>query len=116
MGAFEDLEIWRRSRRLSVEIYKALEGCRHRAFQDQATRAALSIPSNVAEGYERNSRKEFIRFLCIAKGSCGELRTQLDIGSEVGFLPREDAVRFIEETRHITRMLGGLIARLKRQR
>ena len=84
MGSFEDLEVWKRSCRLCVEIYKTLEACKEFGFRDQATRSALSIPSNIAEGYERNTPKEYTRFLKIAKGSCGELRTQLYIGIELG--------------------------------
>lgn len=72
---FEDLEIWRRSARLSAELYKSLSGCKDFGFRDQVTRSGLSIPSNIAEGSERNSKKDFILFLQYAKGSCGELRT-----------------------------------------
>lgn len=77
MEALENLEVWKRSCRLSVEVYKALRLCKELGFKDQVTRSALSVPSNIAEGYERDSAKEFSRFLRIAKGSCGELRTQL---------------------------------------
>ena len=80
MEAFEQLEVWKRSCRLCVNIYKALEACQVLGFKDLLGRSALSIPSNIAEGYERNSSREFARFLKIAKGSCGELRTQLYIG------------------------------------
>jgi len=75
--SFEDLEVWQRGCRLSVDVFQAFGSCRSFTMQDQVQRAALSVPSNVAEGYERNSNKEFVRFLNIAKGSCGELRTQL---------------------------------------
>jgi four helix bundle protein len=79
MEAFENLEVWKRSSRLCVALYKQLRDCKDRGFKDQATRSALSVPSNIAEGYERDSLNEYIRFLRIAKGSCGELRTQLYI-------------------------------------
>ncbi len=77
MDAFEDLKVWKCSSRLCAEVYKAFKDNRDWGFKDQITRSALSVPSNIAEGYERNSRKEYVRFLKIAKGSCGELRTQL---------------------------------------
>ena len=69
MEAFEQLEVWRRSCRLCVDLYKALDSCKVYGFRDQIARSALSIPSNIAEGYERNSCREFVRFLKIAKGS-----------------------------------------------
>ena len=84
-------------------------------MQDQVQRAALSVPSNVAEGYERNSNKEFVRFLNIAKGSCGELRTQLYISRKLDFLKKADFDHFIGESKEISAMLHGLsLAVLKR--
>jgi len=77
MDAFEILEVWKRSSRLCSDIYKALQDSREWGLRDRIPRSALSVPSNIAEGDERNSRNEYARFLKIAKGSCGELRTQL---------------------------------------
>lgn len=77
-------------------------------MQDQVQRAALSVPSNVAEGYERNSNKEFVRFLNIAKGSCGELRTQLYISPKLDFLKKTDFDRLVGESKEISAMLHGL--------
>jgi four helix bundle protein len=114
MDAFESLEVWKRSARLSVNVYKAIRRQQHFGFRDQVFRAAVSVPSNIAEGYERGSRKEFARFLSIAKGSCAELRTQLYIGIETGILDRRSALLFIDETTEISRMLQGLIGRLNR--
>ena len=73
--SFEDLEVWKRSSRLAVEIYSALRDCRDFSLKDQMTRAAVSIPSNIAEGAERYSDKEFARFLYIARGSACLLYT-----------------------------------------
>ena len=109
MDAFEQLEVWKRSSRLCVNVYKMLQRCPDKGFKDQITRAALSIPSNIAEGHERNSRGEYRRFLKIAKGSCGELRTQLYIGSEVGFLDRQRAAEYITESVHVIKMIQVLI-------
>ena len=77
-------------------------------MQDQVQRAALSIPSNVAEGYERNSNKEFIRFLNIAKGSGGELLTQLYISRKLDFIRKVDFDRLVKESKEISAMLHGL--------
>ncbi|HLD14302.1 MAG TPA: four helix bundle protein [Burkholderiales bacterium] len=113
MEALENLDVWKRSCRLSVEVYRLLRDCRELGFKDQITRSALSVPSNIAEGYERDSPKEFSRFLRIAKGSCGELRTQLYIGIEAGFIERTRAKEFIQEATEIARMIQGLIRHYK---
>lgn len=105
---FEDLDVWKRSARLSADLYKALAGLRDFGFRDQITRSGLSVPSNVAEGMERSSIKEKQRFLDIALGSCGELRTQLYVGIEAGYVQRETGKRWIMETREISAMLVGL--------
>ena len=73
---FEDLEVWKRASRLSVALYRELAGLRDFGFRDQITRSGLSIPSNIAEGLERRSRKERQRFIEIASGSCAELRAE----------------------------------------
>jgi four helix bundle protein len=106
--SFEDLEVWQRGCRLAVSVFKTFATCRNFTMQDQVQRAALSIPSNVAEGYERNSNKEFIRFLNIAKGSCGELRTQLYISRKLDFLKKVDFEHLIRESKEISAMLHGL--------
>ena len=109
MDAFEKLEVWRRACRLCVELYQVLCNCKEFGFKDQITRSALSVPSNIAEGYERDSSKEFSRFLKIAKGSCGELRTQLYISIEIGFIEKAKALALIQEATEISRMIQGLI-------
>jgi len=106
---FEDLEVWKRSTRLSVELFKATRGLKDYNFRDQITRSGLSIPSNIAEGYERGSLKDSIRFLYIAKASCGELRTQIYIGQEVGYIPSDNSLNCIDETSIISKQLASLI-------
>ncbi len=113
MEAFENLDVWKRSCRLSVRLYKALRPSRDWGFRDQITRAALSIPSNIAEGYERGSLKEYIQFLRIAKGSCGEVRTQLFVGIEADLIDKRFGLASVEETKQLSRMLGSLIAKLR---
>lgn len=109
MARFEELDVWKRSARLSAELYKALTDLRDFGFRDQITRAGLSIPSNIAEGYERDSGKETAQFLNYAKGSAGELRTQIHIGMEVNYIDNETGRRWIQEAEEISRMLHGLI-------
>ena len=106
--SFEDLEVWQRSCRLAVDVFKTFATYRNFTMQDQVQRSALSVPSNVAEGYERNSDKEFIRFLNIAKGSGAELRTQLYISRKLDFLTKSDFNRLITESKEISKMLHGL--------
>ena len=77
MPGFEDLEVWKRSARLSADIYKTLANLKDFGFKDQITRSGLSIPSNIAEGSERETNKERDNFSNYAKGSTGELRTQI---------------------------------------
>jgi four helix bundle protein len=106
--SFEDLEMWQRGCRLAVDVFKTFANCRNFTMQDQVQRATLSIPSNVAEGYERNSDKEFVRFLNIAKGSGGELRTQLYISRRLEFLTKTDFNRLVTDSKEISKMLHGL--------
>ena len=106
--SFEDLEVWQRGCRLAVDVFKTFANCRNFTMQDQVQRSALSVPSNVAEGYERDSDKEFVRFLNISKGSCGELRTQLYISRKLEFLKKADSDRLIRESKEISAMLHGL--------
>ncbi len=113
MEAFERLEVWQRSCRLSVSIYRSMARCSNYGYRDQVFRSALSVPSNIAEGYERNSRKEYLRFLRIAKGSCGELRTQLYIGKAAGLLDKSEEDAFIAESLALARMLQSMITTLE---
>ena len=106
---FEDLDVWKRSARLSASIYKDLSGLRDYGFKDQITRSGLSIPRNISEGCERPSAKECINFLNYAKGSCGELRTQIFIGMEIDYIPKESGKKWLDETIAISSMIGGLI-------
>ncbi len=105
---FEDLDVWKRAARLSADIYKALASLRDWGFRDQITRSGLSIPSNIAEGMERESVKEKLKFLEYAKGSCGELRTQILIGMEIGYISSDHGKRWVNETRELSAMLVGL--------
>jgi four helix bundle protein len=110
---FEDLDVWKRAVRLSAELYKGLGDLRDYGFRDQLTRAGLSVPSNIAEGMERASGSDKSRYLTIAKGSCGEVRTQVYIGMEIGYIDRETGQRWIRESREISAMLVGLQRTLK---
>ncbi len=109
MESLENLDVWKRACRLSVNLYKLMTLCREYGFREQVTRAGLSIASNIAEGYERETVRTRIQFLKIAKGSCGELWIQLKIGRAAGFIETETGKTLEQETREISRMTWGLI-------
>ena len=116
MGAeqhnFEDLEVWKRSSRLAVSVLELIDPIRLFALRDQMARSSISVPSNIAEGAERDSNREFRRYLAISKGSAGELRTQLYIGIRAGIFDTEKATPLIQEAKEIGAMLEGLRRRL----
>ena len=112
---FENLEVWKRSCRLCINLYSALKACKDLGLYSQITRSAVSIPSNIAEGAERKTVKEFANFLYIAKGSSAELRTQLYLASELGYISQSDSKKLILESKEITKMLQGLINSLDPQ-
>ena len=113
MEALENLVVWRRACRLSVEVYGLLDGCRNRGFSDQLGRSALSVASNIAEGYAREAPKERAHFLRVAKGSCTEAWTQLLIGIEAGLVELEQGGRLADEARQITKMIYALIRHIE---
>jgi len=113
---FEDLEVWKRATALSAALYKELAGVRDYGFRDQITRAGLSVPSNIAEGIEHESANERLRFLGYAKASCGELRTQVHIGIEIGYIGKDAGTRWIQETQELSAMLVGLMRSIERNR
>jgi|TARA_R110002167_G_scaffold361000_1_gene578865 four helix bundle protein len=109
---YEDLDVWKRSYRLAVEIYKEFESCRDFSFKAQITRSALSVPSNIAEGWERYTEQEKHRFLSIAKGSIGELKTQTLIAIEIDYLTTDVGKMIATEAEEISKMLGALMKNL----
>ena len=115
MGAsFEDLDVWKKSCRLSVKLYNLLRDCRDYGLKDQMLRSSVSIPSNISEGSERNSNLDFQRFLNIAKGSAAELRTQVYIAREVKIISKDEATKLIQELKSISKMLQALHNSLKK--
>ncbi|MGE0077357.1 MAG: four helix bundle protein [Bacteroidales bacterium] len=105
---FEDLDVWKISVDLSVRIYSIFKTNKDFSFRDQICRSSVSIPSNIAEGFERQSNKEYIHFLYIAKGSAGELRTQLEIAYRIEYVSEKEYTELIE----VARMISSKIYRL----
>lgn len=116
---FEDLIAWQKARILTKEIYaitRADEFARDYGLVNQIRRASVSIMSNIAEGFERGGRNEFHQFLVIAKASCAEVRSQLFIAYDVGYLSELDFNRLMNLAREVSRIIGGLRASVDRQR
>ena len=104
----ESLDVWKRSCRLSVDVYKAFATCKDYGFKDQITRSSLSIASNIAEGFEKDSDKEKQRYIEISKGSSAELITQIYIGIEIGYIDKPQGFIWIKELKEILRILESL--------
>ena len=112
MAGFRDLKVWQKGKDLAVQIYKVTQDGafgRDFGFKDQIRRASVSIPTNIAEGDERGSNKEAVRFFYIAKGSLAELQTQLEIANEIDYLDDKTTNELMEQSRTVGKMLGSLI-------
>jgi four helix bundle protein len=112
-GGFRELKVWSKGKDLAVIIYKLTKEIpfnRDFGLRDQMRRAAVSIPSNIAEGDERNTDKEAVKFFYVSKGSAAELLTQLIIANEIGYLSCSAFAELESECLEISRMLSRLIA------
>ncbi|PWB47614.1 MAG: four helix bundle protein [Candidatus Methylomirabilota bacterium] len=119
MNSFKELTVWQNAYRLALEVYRitcAFPSSEQYGLASQMKRASVSIPSNIAEGYKRQSRKEYLQFLSIASGSAGELETQLLLSGDLGFLDIEDFQRVSKLSEEVSKGLGNLIKALKSPR
>lgn len=115
--SFEDLRVWQKGIVLVKQIYLITQqGKLSRDFglKDQLRRASVSIPTNIAEGFERYSRKEYLYFLNIAKGSTGEVRSLLRVGLEVGYLDEQTYTQLNGEVIELSKMLFNQIQAIDR--
>ncbi len=113
---FKELDVWKRSFKVSVYICKSMRSCKDLGFKDQICRSSVSVPSNIAEGSERGSNKDNIRFLFYVKGSCAELLTQVLLATEIGYLKKDEVSNLIIELEEINKMIAGYIRYLQRTR
>jgi four helix bundle protein len=116
---FEDIEAWQRARELTREIYTVSNEnpfSKDFGLRDQVRKTSVSIMSNIAEGFERDGTKEFIQFLSVAKGSSGELRSQLYVALDQGYLEEERFERLLGIVLETSRMIGGLINYLRKSK
>jgi four helix bundle protein len=110
---FEDLIAWQKARVLTKAVYQASSNgpfAKDFGLTNQIRRAAVSIMSNIAEGFERGNAGDYGRFLAIAKASCGEVRSQLYVAYDVGYLEKSIFEQLYTQTVEVSRIIGGLIA------
>ena len=111
-NGFKSLKVWQEAKHLAIDVYhlcKTTELAKDFGLKDQISRAAVSVPSSIAEGDERDTNKDSVRFLFIAKGSLAELQTQLEIAAAVGLIPKQKQAELEQNCQKIGRMLGALI-------
>ena len=116
LGTYEDLKVWRRAMDLVLEVYRSTSSFPRQeiyGLTSQMRRAAVSVPSNIAEGKGRFSRKELLQFLFHARGSLLELQTQITIARELGFLPPSDGETLTDLASEVGRLLNGLVNRFQ---
>jgi len=116
---FEDFIAWQKARKLTSDIYKVTNQgkfARDFGLKDQIRRAAVSSMSNLAEGFERGRPSEFHQFLSVAKASCAELRAQLYVALDVGYLNRKTFETLMSQATEVGQILGGLRASVERRR
>ena len=114
---FEDLEVWREARQLTKEIYQTSsvgEFARDFQLRDQIRRSRISVMSNIAEGFERDGNREFLHFLAVAKGSCGELRSQLLVALDPGYLVPDQFQCLLEAATKLSRLRAVFMEHLRR--
>ena len=114
---FEDIEVWKRARGLANEVYPITNRngfSTDYSLKNQINGAVGSVMHNIAEGFERSGNKEFVQFLYISKGSCGEVRSQLYLAFDKGYINEDELQQLGNETIEIGKMIGGLIAHLKK--
>jgi len=109
---FEDVLSWQKSKELTLLVYQLFKNNRDYSFLDQIKRACISIGNNIAEGFERKSNKEFIYFLYIAKGSCGEVRSMVYVALDLGYISKSEFAKTNQLCLEISRLISGLIKTL----
>ena len=115
-SSYRELTVWQKAMELAEEVYRLVKKLPKEetyALSDQMRRAAVSVPSNIAEGHGRESKNEFRSFLSIANGSVSELETQLLLCIRLGYLSKADTESALSLSNEINRMLSALILRLK---
>lgn len=116
---FEDLAAWRKSRQLTKQVYvmtRTGHFSKDSGLSKQLQRASVSIMSNLAEGFERGSTTDFHRFVTIAKASCAEVRSQLYVAYDIGYVQEPEFLKMMKLAEEVSRILGGLKASLAKRK
>ena len=111
----EDLWTWERAREVANAVYDAFGKCREFDFRNQIQSAATSVMNNIAEGFERRTKKDFAHFLDLAKGSAGEVRSMLYLGEDRGYITAKDGEPLRADYKELSKSIGALAASLRRQ-
>jgi len=114
--SFEDLPVWKSAKDLAAIVYKVTSKgkvSKDYGLKDQIQRAAVSVSSNIAEGFERGTKRGFVQFLYIARGSCGELRSQIFIAKDIGYLDNREFEELYNTTKKVSNQINGFIEYLK---
>ena len=110
---FEDIESWKEARILVKEIYHLFANVKDYGFRDQIQRAAISVMSNIAEGFDRNSNKEFIQFLVIARGSVSEVKSLIYAAMDIGYVDKNNFSVISAHCLKLTNLINGFIRYLR---
>ena len=110
---FEDIESWKEARMLVKEIYQLFANVKDYGFRDQIQRAAISVMSNIAEGFDRSSNKEFVQFLVIARGSISEVRSLSYAAMDIGYIDKKTFAGILEHSFKLTNLINGFIRYLR---
>ncbi|MAY84693.1 MAG: four helix bundle protein [Flavobacteriales bacterium] len=107
---FEDLRVWQAAQDLYKRTSKSFKNTKSYFFRDQILKAALSVSNNIAEGFERKSNKEWIYFLYVAKGSCGEVRSMLYLAEDQNMISNTEMEEMKKMAMSLSKMIGALIS------
>ena len=116
---FEELIAWQKARQLAASIYRVTsvgEFARDFGLRDQVRRAAVSVMSNIAEGFERGSRSEFHQFLVISKASAAEVRSQIYVALDAGYIDKSTCDMLMNQASEVSKIVGGLRTAVQKQR
>ncbi len=114
--SFEDLPVWKNAKKLALLVYKITSDgnlSRDYGLKSQLQRSVISVSSNIAEGFDRGSKLEFIQFLYVARGSCAELRSQLFIAKDLGYIKSDEFKNLCDSAVNVSKQINGFIEYLK---
>lgn len=110
---FEDIIAWQKAQLFAVEIYSIFRQLKDFGFKDQICRAVVSISNNIAEGFERSSDADFLRFLYMATGSCSEVKSMLHLAIRMNYISKEQYLDVLKDSEEISKIIRGLMKSIK---